>query len=77
MIMFLIWIENNLNINFPDGISERVIVDKIITLADRLLLKEKYLDLLLELAKIMIKIGNQAYALEILSDMKNVIGSGD
>ena len=41
------------------------------------MLKEKYLNLLLELAQIMIKIGNQSYALEILTDMKNVIGGKD
>ncbi|MDP2366139.1 MAG: tetratricopeptide repeat protein, partial [Ignavibacteria bacterium] len=61
--------------HFPDGVDERVIVDKIITLSERLLLKEKYFDLLIELAKIMIKIGNQAFAQEILSDLKNLIGT--
>jgi tetratricopeptide (TPR) repeat protein len=66
--------KEQVNMNFTEGISERVIVDKIITLAEKLLLKEKYLGLLLELAQIMIKIGNQSYALEILTDMKNVIG---
>ena len=65
------------NTNFTDGISERVLVDKIITIAERLLLKEKYLDLLLELAQFMMKIGNQSFALEILTDMKNSIGSED
>lgn len=60
---------------FNDGVDERVIVDKIITLAERLLLKEKYLNLLLELSQLMIKIGNQAFALEILNDLKNAIGS--
>jgi len=67
--------KEQVNINFTEGISERVIVDKIITLAERLLLKEKYFDLLLELAQYMIKIGNQSYALEILTDLKNSIGS--
>ncbi|MBK7499366.1 MAG: tetratricopeptide repeat protein [Ignavibacteriales bacterium] len=67
--------KEQVNMNFTEGISERVIVDKIITLAERLLLKEKYLDLLLELAQYMIKIGNQSYALEILTDLKNFIGS--
>jgi len=66
--------KEQVDMNFTEGISERVIVDKIITLAERLLLKEKYLDLLLELAQYMIKIGNQAFALEILTDMKNSIG---
>ena len=69
--------KEQVNLNFTEGISERVIVDKVITLAGRLLLKEKYLNLLLELAQIMIKIGNQSYALEILTDMKNVIGGKD
>ncbi len=69
--------KSQVNINFTDGISERVLVDKIITIAERILLKEKYLDLLLELAQFMIKIGNQSFALEILTDMKNFIGNED
>jgi tetratricopeptide (TPR) repeat protein len=60
---------------FPDGVDERIIVDRIITMSEKLLNKEKYFDLLLELAQIMIKIGNQAFALEILSDLKNLIGT--
>jgi tetratricopeptide (TPR) repeat protein len=63
------------NLQIPEGVDERVIVDKIITLSERLLVKEKYYYLLLELAQIMIKMGNQAFALEILTDLKNLIGT--
>lgn len=67
--------KQHINYQLPDGVDERVIVDKIITLSEKLLLKEKYYSLLLELAQLMIKIGNQAFALEILTDLKNSIGS--
>lgn len=67
--------KQHINYQFPDGVDERVIVDKIITLSERLLLKDKYYSLLLELAQLMIKIGNQAFALEILTDLKNAIGA--
>ncbi len=67
--------QQHINYQLPDGVDERVIVDKIITLSERLLLKEKYYSLLLELAQLMIKIGNQAFALEILTDLKNSIGN--
>ena len=60
---------------FPDGVDERVIVDKIITLSEKLLLKDNYYKLLLELAQLMIKIGNQAFALEILTDLKNLMAN--
>lgn len=69
--------QQHINYQFSDGVDERVIVDKIITLSERLLLKDKYYGLLLELAQLMIKIGNQAFALEILTDLKNVIGANE
>lgn len=65
------------NYQFTNGVDERIIVDKIITLAERLLLKEKYLNLILELSQLMIKIGNQAFALEMLSDLKNFISGNE
>lgn len=62
---------------YSDGVDERVVVDKIITLAERLLLKENYFNLILELARLMVKIGNQSFALEMLTDLKNSIGSSE
>jgi tetratricopeptide (TPR) repeat protein len=69
--------KQQVNYQFTDGVDERIIVDKIITLAERLLLKEKYFNLIIELSQLMIKIGNQAFALEMLTDLKNSIGSSD
>lgn len=66
--------KQQVNHQFTDGVDERIIVDKIITLAERLLLKEKYYNLILELSQLMIKIGNHAFALEMLTDLKNSIG---
>lgn len=66
--------KQQVNHQFTDGVDERIIVDKIITLAERLLLREKYYNLILDLAQLMIKIGNQAFALEMLTDLKNSIG---
>lgn len=69
--------KNQITHQFTDGLDERVIVDKIITLAERLLSKEQNFKLLLEFAQLMIKIGNLAFALEILTDMKNQITLSD
>lgn len=66
--------KQQVNHQFTDGVDERILVDKIITLAERLLLKEKYYNLILELSQLMIKVGNLAFALEMLTDLKNAIG---
>lgn len=65
--------KNQVDYSFSDGVDERVVVDKIILLAERLLLKERYYELLLELAHYMVKIGNLSFAQEILSDLKNLL----
>ena len=62
---------------FSDGVDERIIVDKIITLAERLLLKEKYYNLVIELSQLMIKIGNLSFALEMLTDLKNSLNPAE
>lgn len=69
--------KNQIAHKFTDGLDERIIVDKIITLAERLLSKEHYFKLLLEFALLMIKIGNLAFALEILTDMKNKVSTSE
>lgn len=69
--------KNQIAHKFTDGLDERIIVDKIITLAERLLSKEHYFKLLLEFAQLMIKIGNLAFALEILVNIKNKVSKSE
>lgn len=69
--------KNHIAHKFTEGLDERIILDKIITLAERLFSKEYYFKLLLEFAEHMIKIGNLAFALEILTNIKNKISKSE
>lgn len=59
----------------PNGVNDRVIVDKVITLAEVILPKENYCNLLLDLAQLMNINGNNNFALEILENLKNGTGT--
>ncbi len=64
-----------LDLEVSSGIDNRVLVDKIITLAEKMLDNEKFYHLLLDLSKMMTDNGELNFAFEIAQDLINKIES--
>jgi len=61
----------------PKGIDQRLLIDKIVTDCEKLLPKQKYYSLLLDLSQLMLFAGENAFSLEIAGDLLNKVNSND
>ncbi len=61
----------------PQSINYRLLIDKVITYSEKILAKEQYYKLILDLAQLMLFVGENSFALEISENLYFKLNSSD